>query len=275
MTWHRIEQMAEATYRIYEPMGAIMPSLGISSVNAYLVVGDDRAALIDSGMGVGRVRDVVESVTCLPCEVLNTHYHWDHVGGNAQFAESGIHELEAMYLGRGQPLGSFRDAFRHPADPSVLPESFDVEAYRIVTDPATRTMREGDVIDLGGRALEVLHTPGHSPGHITYLDRARGLLFTGDTAYDGPVYACFEGGDPQAFARSAARLAALEGPLTVCPGHGDCIADPTWLGWYAQCVGDAVAGRSPGELKQGLVLGREHRFGRLAVWLPAQAEPGP
>lgn len=269
MTWHTTERVAKDTYRIYEPLSAIMPSLGISSVNAYLVVGGERAALIDSGMGVGAIREVVERITSYPCDVLNTHYHWDHVGANAQFDQSGIHELEATLLGTDQPSGSFRDAFRHPADPSVLPDSFDVEAYRIITDPATRILREGDVIDLGGRVLEALHTPGHSPGHITYLDRELGLLFTGDTAYLGPVYACFEGGDPEAFARTAARLAGLEGPLTVCPGHGDCLDDPEWLGWYSRCVGDAVAGRAPGATKEGLVLGREHRFGRLAVWLPA------
>jgi hypothetical protein len=83
------------------------------------------------------------------------------------------------------------------------------------------------------------------------------------------VYACFEGGDPVAFAQTAARLAALRGPLIVCPGHGDVVTDPDWLGWYAECVRSAVEGRAPYELRRGLVLGREHSFGRLAVWLPS------
>ena len=121
MTWHTIESIGKDSYRIYEPMGAIMPSLGVASVNAYLVVGADSAALIDSGMGVGELRAVVDSLTKLPCEVLNTHYHWDHVGANPHFGLRAIHELEGKLLDREQPLGMFLEAFRNPADPVTGP----------------------------------------------------------------------------------------------------------------------------------------------------------
>ena len=267
MAWHTVERIAEDTYRIYEPMGAIMPSLGISSVNTYMVVGDERAALIDSGMGVGDVRGEIARITDLPCTVLNTHYHWDHVGANALFEESAIHEAEAEALAQEQHLGAFRKAFRSASSRGVLPPSFDVNSYRIVPPTATRVLRDGDVIDLGGRLIQALHTPGHSPGHTTYLDAANCLLFTGDTAYEGPVFACFEGGDPQAFAHTADRLAALPGPLTACPGHNDVIVDPDWLAWFARCVGDAVDGMAKGVVKEGLVLGRVFTFGAMSVWL--------
>jgi glyoxylase-like metal-dependent hydrolase (beta-lactamase superfamily II) len=249
-------------------MGRIDPSIGVETVNMFLLVGRDRAALVDSGMGIGGLRSLVDSITSLPCEVLNTHYHWDHVGANATFGASAIHGLEAALLAREQKLGQFRKAFRNPADPNVLPQGFNVDAYRIVPRAATRVLRDGDSIDLGGRVIEALHTPGHSPGHTAYLDREVGVLCTGDAAYDGPVFACFEGGDAAAFAQTAARLAGLPGRLRVCPGHNHVIDDPTWLAWYARCVGDAVAGRAAGTLKRGLALGREVRFGSLAVWLP-------
>jgi glyoxylase-like metal-dependent hydrolase (beta-lactamase superfamily II) len=124
------------------------------------------------------------------------------------------------------------------------------------------------VVDLGGRALKVLHIPGHSPGHSAYLDEAAGLLFTGDFAYRGPVFACFEGGDPAAFARSARRLAALSGIEVVCPGHEEVITDPEWLGEFAACVQAAVSGQAQGHLRDGFFTGRQFQFGTLSVWLP-------
>jgi glyoxylase-like metal-dependent hydrolase (beta-lactamase superfamily II) len=269
MPWHSVTPISPDIFLISEPMGRVDPRIGVATCNMYLFVGRERAALVDSGMGIGDLRGVVLQLTDLPCTVLNTHSHWDHVGSNASFAETAIHQLEADKLGHEQRLGQFRQAFRCPADPAVLPPSFDVNAYHIVPPEATRTIRDGDQIDLGGRLIEAVHTPGHSPGHTAYLDRASGLVCTGDTAYEGPVFACFEGGDPLAFMRTASRLAALPGPLVVCPGHNAVIADPGWLPWYARCVEDAVTGRVEGDLRQGLVLGREVPFGDLSVWLPA------
>jgi glyoxylase-like metal-dependent hydrolase (beta-lactamase superfamily II) len=94
------------------------------------------------------------------------------------------------------------------------------------------------------------------------------MLFTGDAAYRGPLYACFQGGDPEAFAESTKRLAALPGVTTVCPGHNDVIADPGWLGKLAECAVAAVSGAVPGELHTGLFRGLVHRFGDLSIWLP-------
>ena len=88
----------------------------------------------------------------------------------------------------------------------------------------------------GDRMLRVLHTPGHPPGHVAYLDEANQMLFTGDTAHQGPVYACFEGSDPAAPAESVKRLAALPDVRTICPGHDEIITEQGWLGQLAACV---------------------------------------
>jgi glyoxylase-like metal-dependent hydrolase (beta-lactamase superfamily II) len=235
----------------------------------YLVVGRERAALVDSGMGVGDVRIEIAKITSLPCIVLNTHHHWDHVGANALFDASAIHENESDQLAQEQSIGAFREAFRSPGARSVLPLSFDPDSYRIIPRPATHILHDGDEIDLGDRVLTALHTPGHSPGHCTYLDEEDGLLFTGDTAYVGPVFACFDGSDPAAFAKSASRLAGLPGSWTVCPGHNDLVTDPGWLNEFAKCVEVAVSGRVEGTWRDDLFVGREFRFGALSVWLPA------
>jgi len=268
MTWHTIACVTDHIYCISEPFGAVEPRVGVETANMFLVLGQERAALIDSGMGIGDARSCVQEITPLPCTVLNTHYHWDHCGANAQFDRIGIHEVEADLLAKEQNLGWMRRAMRSPAARTVLPPGFDPDAYRVRPTRATRVLQDGDLVDLGGRVLQVLHTPGHSPGHVTYLDQEGGTLFTGDTAYLGPLFACFPGSDHLAFLDSVKRLAALPGVTAVCPGHNDVITEQGWLGELAECVEAAVAGKVSGQLRTDLFRGWEYRFGELSVWLP-------
>jgi glyoxylase-like metal-dependent hydrolase (beta-lactamase superfamily II) len=268
MTWHTTTRIAENLYRISEPFGAIEPRFGAATVNMYLVIGQERAALIDSGCGIGDVRAEVRRITSLPCTVLNTHYHWDHAGANSLFEERAIHESEVDLLAQEQDLSWLRPALRSPAARAVLPAGFDPAAYRILAKPATRVLHDNDVIDLGGRMLLVLHIPGHSPGHVAYLDATSHVLFTGDTAQLGPMYACFEGSDPKAFAHSVKRLAALEGVRTICPGHNEVITEQDWLRELAEGFEAAVAGKIVGQMRDEFVVGREFRFGASSVWLP-------
>jgi glyoxylase-like metal-dependent hydrolase (beta-lactamase superfamily II) len=268
MTWHTTTRIAENLYRISEPLGAIEPRVGVATANMYLVIGQERAALIDSGMGIGDVGAEIRKITPLPCTVLNTHYHWDHVGANSLFAESAIHESEVDLLAQEQEISWFRSALRSPAARAVLPASFDPAAYRIIPKPATRVLHDNDVIDLGGRMLRVLHIPGHSLGHVAYVDEASYVLFTGDSAYLGPVYACFKDSDPVAFAHSVKRLAALQGVKTTCPGHNDVITGRDWLRELAEGVEAAIAGKLAGQPRDDVIVGREFRFGAFSVWLP-------
>jgi glyoxylase-like metal-dependent hydrolase (beta-lactamase superfamily II) len=268
MTWHTTTPVAENVYRISEPIGTIEPRFGISTVNMYLVIGKERAVLIDSGMGVGDVRAETETITSLPCMVLNTHYHWDHIGGNASFKESAIHELETDLVTQKQNVAAIRKAMKSPTARAALPPAFDPATYRIIPKLATRVLHDDDLIDLGGRVLRVLHTPGHSPGHAAFWDDANNMLFTGDTAYLGPVYACFEGSDPREFVKSVNRLAALPNVRTICPGHNEIITKEGWLWELADCLEAAIAGKVPGQPRKGFIVGKEFHFETLSIWLP-------
>jgi glyoxylase-like metal-dependent hydrolase (beta-lactamase superfamily II) len=268
MTWHTITPIGENVYRISEPIGAIEPRVGVKTVNMYLVIGSERAALIDSGMGVGDIMTEIGKITSLPCMVLNTHYHWDHVGANAHFTERAIHELEVSLVSKKQNVGSIRKAMMSPTAHAILPASFDPKKYQIAPKPATCSLNDNDLLDLGGRALRVFHTPGHSPGHVTYLDEESNMLFTGDTAYRGPVYACFEGSDPAAFVESVKRLASLPNVKTICPGHNDPITEKDWLGRLAECAEVAVSGKVSGKRHDGFIIGQEYAFDTFSIWLP-------
>jgi glyoxylase-like metal-dependent hydrolase (beta-lactamase superfamily II) len=269
LSWHTTTRIASNVYHISEPVGEIEPRFNAPTVNVYLVVGGEHAALIDSGLGVGDLGTEIGALTSLPCIVLNTHAHWDHIGGNAHFDEIAIHELEAGAMTVEPNMGAIRKVMKSPRARAALPPSFDPDTYRIRTKPATRILHDGDLIDLGDHTLEVLHIPGHSPGHVAYLDAANGMLFTGDTACLSPIYACFPGCDPAGLANSAKRMAALPGVRTVCPGHGEIITEEGWLGKFAACAEAAVSGQAEGKARDGFVKGREFRFDTLSIWLPA------
>lgn len=202
-------------------------------VNCFLVAGRERAILIDTGPGIGDIHDAVTALTDLDVLVVNTHYHWDHAGGNSRFDDIAIHELGAENLQRGPDMaklepyaaytrrmldrfGEFRvtdeEFFGFLSDettPRPLPDGFDFATWKIPATIPTRLLQDGDRLDLGGRTLQVLHTPGHTPDSICLFDEDNGLLFGGDTYNTGPIYAHMPDSDVDAFARSTARIAEL------------------------------------------------------------------
>jgi glyoxylase-like metal-dependent hydrolase (beta-lactamase superfamily II) len=268
MAWHTVTPFADNVYRLAEPLGALEPRYGLRVVNMYLVIGAERAALIDTGMGIGDARALIRQLTSLPVTVLNTHSHWDHSGGNAFFDHCAIHPAEAEWAAQEPDLSDLRAAMNAPSARAALPEGFDPAAYRIIPKAPTQLLQDDEVIDLGGRALRALHTPGHSPGHVAFWDDAHGQVFTGDTAYRGPMFACFEGSDPAAFAQSARRLAALPDMRALYPGHEDVIDEPGWLERLADSAEAALAGRAPHRVHSGFMNGREFAFDSFSLWLP-------
>ena len=144
--------------------------------------------------------------------VLNSHTHYDHIGSNYQFDT--ILGLDTAYT-RGRARGSTPDAvagfLREGWVWKDLPDGFVAGDYRSRAFTISRIVGEGDVIDIGGRRLEIIATPGHAPDSICLLDRENRLLFTGDTFYLAPLYTHLEGSDYAAYADSARRLAELVG----------------------------------------------------------------
>lgn len=132
----------------------------------YLVLGQERAALIDTMNGVEDLREVVRSLTDLPLVIINTHGHPDHIFGNIFFDE-------AAYM---SPLDlPLAEQFIH--DPQFA--SHCAQLGRSM--PPFLPLTDGDVIDLGGRKLEAILLPGHTPGGMLLLDHTDGTLYTGDS----------------------------------------------------------------------------------------------
>lgn len=221
--WFEIYRVFENVYAIYEPGQ-------FEEVISFLIVGEDRALLFDTGLGVAPLAPVISKLTDRPVSVLNSHSHYDHIGGNHEFEDiAGIDVPYALDRQAGAPNSAVREFISSDWLPKP-PAGFDPDEYTIGPYEIDGFIRDGIAIDLGGVQLDVLHTPGHSPDSICLFDRANRRLFTGDTFYLAPLYAHLEGSDFDQYAATAQRLAALAPDIDhVMTSHNVPVADPSYL----------------------------------------------
>lgn len=218
--WFTIDKIDESTYILSEYRHWEEP-------HCYLLNGGQRSLLIDTGLGIENIYDEVVKLTDKPVTAVATHIHWDHIGGHKYFPDFYAHEAELDWLNGGLPLSldTIKEMVLDRCDP---PEGFDVERYELFQGTPTRLLSDGDVIDLGGRRVEVLHTPGHSPGHLCFWESATGYLFTGDLVYKDVLFAYYPSTDPEAYLASLEKVAAL--PVgKVFPAHHSLDIQPEIL----------------------------------------------
>lgn len=256
--WFEVWEAEPGIFVIEEPLHA-------ERVKSYLVVGNERAALIDTGMGVGDIAAVVRELTAQPITVLLSHAHWDHIGGNPGFTDLRIHPAEADRLAEGYPNARMQRWFAPEQLSGPLPSGLTVDDLVISPSTATGYLDEGDLIDLGGRVLEVWHLPGHSPGGLVFIDRASGVLFSTDLAYEGHLYA-YQGDDLPIYRASLDRLATLAPDLRVVyPSHNATPISPALLPRLAQLLGEVADGtREPTEHRPDRAV---YRDGEIGVYL--------
>lgn len=200
--WYSVYKMPGDVYAIYEDGQW-------QEVISYLIIGEDQAMLWDTGLGIGDIRSVVEKLTDLPVFVLVSHSHNDHIGGISQFDEVWCYDSETT-VEKLTAGASHEDVAGEVAEGTVwkeFPDGFDPETYEEPGKAPTHTVKEGDVIDLGGRTLEVVWTPGHTADSIMLIDEENGLLFTGDTYYPAPLYAFSADSDLSEYTESMRKIA--------------------------------------------------------------------
>ena len=250
--WFTVGRIDAQTYVISEPRHWERP-------HCYLLEGSERSLLIDTGLGICDISVPVSELTSKHVTAALTHAHWDHIGGLWHYGDFCAHAAELSWLTGGFPLpaAAVREML---ARGYVLPEGFDAAKYELFQGSPARLLGDGDVIDLGGRRIEAVHTPGHSPGHLCFYERERGYLFTGDLVYEGELYAFYPSTDPEAYLASVEKISAL--PVgRVLPAHFSLGVAP---GLITE-IRDALRGlAASGELRHGTGL---HDFGRWAVKL--------
>jgi glyoxylase-like metal-dependent hydrolase (beta-lactamase superfamily II) len=237
-------------------------------VYSWLIEGSERAVILDTGMGIMPIRPIAERLTDRPISVVNTHYHFDHIGGNWEFDEVAIHAIGAPLIEQPVPrevLAAYVDySSRQLAaaeavrpldreflwvlgpefDPRPFPNNWDPAKWEIRSSHATKTLSDGDHIDLGDRSLTVVHAPGHSPDGICLLEERDGLLFAGDSSNAGPIYAHFPDSDLEDLVKSAHRLASLADEISVAYfcHYGRPVAEPDFFPEVASGLDLVAAG---------------------------------
>jgi glyoxylase-like metal-dependent hydrolase (beta-lactamase superfamily II) len=288
-SWFRVAPLEPGVWLVGEP----------GHVNSWLIRGGERALLLDTGLGLADISAAVATVCPEEPLVVNSHVHFDHVGGNELFAETAMHELGPEWIEAGCEPGQLR-AYRELApamldayerllavdreefflvgpDEEMRPWPADgiaARGWRIEPPPPARLLAEGDEIDLGGRTLRVLHTPGHAPDHICLLDEAAGILWAQDQAYYGP-HLVYEPGAVLAdlVATTRRRADELGGSLrTIYTAH--CLR-PTVPPAFLAELADAAEAVAAADVSLQAAAGffgepvRRAEFGHFSILLPA------
>lgn len=259
-SWFEVYAVRPGIYAIYEPGQ-------FEEVISYLVIGSERALLFDTGLGIGDISEVVSKLTSVPVVVLNSHTHYDHVGDNHRFET--IYGTETQFTrtnAKGKDHAEVAEFVSEGWIWKETPEGFSRDAYHTEPFTVSKTVEDGEVLDLGDRRLEVLLTSGHAPDALCLLDRENRLLFTGDTFYPAVLYAHLPGSDVATYRRTAERLAGLEADVDVLiPSHNEPLVPADNLGRMREAFEAIASGEASYVVTDG---NREYAFEGFSVLTP-------
>jgi len=189
--------------------------------NIWHVRGRDRDLVIDTGLGLQSLSAEVAKISDRPVIGLCTHCHYDHSGGLYEFNDRLGHASEAEAYATPTRKKIVADSFFVDSMIYTSPyPGFEAKSWCIKAAPLTREVDDGDGSDLGDRVFQVLHLPGHAPGSIALWEESTGILFPGDTLYDGDLIEDLYHSVPDHLRKSLERLRKL--PIrTIHGGHYD------------------------------------------------------
>jgi len=184
-------------------------------VRFFLLEGTRSAMLIDSGMMCPDAREIAQKVTDLHLVLLNTHADPDHISGNGSF--------DVFYMSAAEEP-NYR---AHKGEGRLFP------------------IKEGDVIDLGDRPLEVIDIPGHTPGSVAVLDVNNRILISGDSVQAGNIFMFKSHRNMDLFIKSMEHLEEYRGRFDVIyPSHGDFPVEPDLIGKLHEGAQEIRAGKA-------------------------------
>ena len=250
--WFTINEIDKDTYVISEYRHW-------EETHCYLLNGTKRSLLIDTGLGICNISEVISELTDKPVTAIATHIHWDHIGGHKYYPDFYAHEAELDWLNGGfpQPLETIKE---YVVDRCELPTDFQINEYKFFQGKPTKILHGGEHIDLGGRMIAVIHTPGHAPGHMCFWEANTGYLFTGDLVYKDTLTAWFPSTDPKAYLKSLETVSELPAKR-VFPAHHSLDIQPELLTRMRKAFRELKAN---GKLHHG---SGTFDYGDWSVWL--------
>ena len=183
-------------------------------VRSFLIVGSQRALLLDTGAAECDMMALIRSITDLPVLLIHSHGDGDHTANDAQFT----------------------DIYAHPDEfPIIL-------RFRPELTAKLHPITEGSSFDLGDRLIHVVEAPGHTPGSICLLDKENRVLFSGDTLSYGPVFLFGDHRDIHTYRKTLDKLADLGGFDTIYPCHNTCPVSLSVISGLKAAVDGALDG---------------------------------
>lgn len=203
--WYEIENMGGGVSRILETHVASW-----MRCNMWLIHGRERDLLVDSGMGLRPLKSEIAALRERPVTAVCSHCHFDHIGCSHEFDARLGHRAEAVVHSAPDLDNTCARAWIAGELLTALPcDGYSLSQYRVTPAPLTGYLDDGDVLDLGDRAFNVFHLPGHSPGSIALYEKSSKTLFSGDVVYDGLLIDNAWHSDPQVYRESMKRLREL------------------------------------------------------------------
>ena len=277
---HTVTQIAPRTWCISE----------FALVNAFLLEGDEYAAVIDTACGIGDIGSVVRSLTDKPVIVLLTHNHFDHTGGIYHFAGSPVYMHPAddglmekmMTMSPDGTFNGLRDFYIRTRGPVRCPDIPVEDLLALIPQPQPdpafvwTAANHGHVVDLGGRQLTVIHTPGHTDGGICWLDSTSRILFSGDTVNNSIILTRQPDNDPRLirqYHHTVARLWAMEADYdSLAIGHDGTVIPKAIVKDYLDLTAGLLDGTITGEYKEtGFRKGEVADLGLAQLWYQCDA----
>jgi len=266
--WFRMSEISDGIFVIEERY----------HVQSYLVIGSAHSALIDTGMGFRNIRDAIRTLLRGEVMVLNTHWHFDHVGGNVLFDQRGISPIERPLVEKGWRNSTLMDLHIESclSQGIPLPSGFVPEEYEIRGTSPAFEIGDGDRFELGGRILQAMSTPGHTRGSVSFLDSSTRSLFCGDLIDKGTLFAHFEDSDLEEYVGSLRKVAAREKEFdAIYPGHGRYPLDKAFLASVKDGFEEIKAGRvRPGLFDEEGNPTQFYRFDEFCVLVKAPGSRG-
>lgn len=206
------------TERIGDGITQISEGAPVLPCNSYLIDGGTESLLIDTGLGIGDLRGLVDTLTAGTIRVFLTHAHWDHLGAGHQFDDVTINPRERHPDG-SVTLDVLQDKYDHRPREFItswideghpLPDGFDGDAYGIKPIHDVAALEPGDHVVVGNRAVELIPIPGHTPGQTAVLDTQSSTCFAADVLEPGyQIYAHFDDANLEPYLATFDRLIAL------------------------------------------------------------------
>ncbi|MBT5579850.1 MAG: MBL fold metallo-hydrolase [Acidimicrobiaceae bacterium] len=214
LAWHAVDVCEANILRVTE---AYVDSYAVGDI--WLVQGSDLDVAVDAGSGIVPAGPLIEAISRKPVLCIALTCSYDHAGGWHSFQQRACHRLDESSL--ADPVEENTEIADYLTDDMfrALPsKGFNPASHQMIGAAATRIVDDGEIIDLGTRSLEVLHTPGRSSGGVCVWEAATATLFTGEMLYDGSHGPAWPPSDSGAYCQSLRRIRRLPAE-TVHAGH--------------------------------------------------------